>query len=497
MSPRNRPPAPKPKPGARQAPVIDSTETTHDFTFVNTTGAPNLSQPAAKLMRGHVTKTNFAKRRQRLASSGGGDVANESAAGSGSDRGSSSKQSTASPEGNQTEPEDDLAQMNPTGSDTSSPPSAGLPGYEQILSNYLSMAYLEKKEAAQSPVQTAWLHYLDAEPALLAIIDAAMAIAYGESLSEPRTDHTAEAYSQYATNLLIQRIQAGVAKADNISPIVLTMTVSARLMGNDSLWNMHINGLVAIIKERRQQNKLELLPWLCDVLILDAVNYILGYPRVYHCKLIDALENTSQSLSEVARISDDLIKMRELIDLHLLNHKHTDQNRIVSQIDVLSIKLFNEAEILLTDGKPNVRVFAICVELLLKLLWPPLELQSQEKIANLVSNLKTNMNQIPFKPCGIYNDFTSCPIMLGAVSGMKDAPARQWCVNTLKTALAGIRLRGWGEPLTILEKWLKKESMPMEDIRGLWKEVAEGEVPIEDELAGMCVSPFSRLSPPT
>lgn len=137
-----------------------------------------------------------------------------------------------------------------------------------VVSNYLSLAYLEKKEAAQSPVQTAWLHYLDAEPALLAIIDAAMAIAYGESLSEPRTDHTAEAYSQYATNLLIQRIQAGVAKADNISPIVLTMTVSARLMGNDSLWNMHINGLVAIIKERRQQNKLELLPWLCDVLIL-------------------------------------------------------------------------------------------------------------------------------------------------------------------------------------------------------------------------------------
>lgn len=129
MSPRNRPPAPKPKPGARQA--VDSTETTHDFTFVNTTGAPNLSQPAAKLMRGHVTKTNFAKRRQRLAS-GGGDAANESAAGSGSDRGSNSKQSTASPEADQTEPEDDLAQMNPTGSDTSSPPSAGLPGYEQI-----------------------------------------------------------------------------------------------------------------------------------------------------------------------------------------------------------------------------------------------------------------------------------------------------------------------------------------------------------------------------
>ncbi|KAH9904171.1 hypothetical protein F4778DRAFT_85122 [Xylariomycetidae sp. FL2044] len=35
------------------------------FTFVNATGTPDLSQGEARRMRAHITKTNFAKRRQR------------------------------------------------------------------------------------------------------------------------------------------------------------------------------------------------------------------------------------------------------------------------------------------------------------------------------------------------------------------------------------------------------------------------------------------------
>jgi hypothetical protein len=35
------------------------------FIFLNTTGATSLSPPAAKRMRAHITKTNFAKRRQQ------------------------------------------------------------------------------------------------------------------------------------------------------------------------------------------------------------------------------------------------------------------------------------------------------------------------------------------------------------------------------------------------------------------------------------------------
>ena len=37
------------------------------FTFVNVSNAPGLGPQEAKQMRGHVTKANFAKRRQRLA----------------------------------------------------------------------------------------------------------------------------------------------------------------------------------------------------------------------------------------------------------------------------------------------------------------------------------------------------------------------------------------------------------------------------------------------
>ena len=37
------------------------------FTFVNVSNAPGLGPQEAKQMRGHITKANFAKRRQRLA----------------------------------------------------------------------------------------------------------------------------------------------------------------------------------------------------------------------------------------------------------------------------------------------------------------------------------------------------------------------------------------------------------------------------------------------
>ncbi len=37
------------------------------FTFLNATGAPGLSQSDAKRMRAHITRTNFANRRQRFA----------------------------------------------------------------------------------------------------------------------------------------------------------------------------------------------------------------------------------------------------------------------------------------------------------------------------------------------------------------------------------------------------------------------------------------------
>lgn len=36
------------------------------FTFLNATGAPVLSQLDSKLMRSHITKKNFANRRQRI-----------------------------------------------------------------------------------------------------------------------------------------------------------------------------------------------------------------------------------------------------------------------------------------------------------------------------------------------------------------------------------------------------------------------------------------------
>lgn len=78
----------------------------------------------------------------------------------------------------------------------------------------------------------------------------------------------AEAHSSKAVNIIIQRIESGHGHTDAVLGAVLSIAFGERLKHNDFAWNIHIDGLVQLVKDRRCQGVSELPFWLCDLLIL-------------------------------------------------------------------------------------------------------------------------------------------------------------------------------------------------------------------------------------
>jgi hypothetical protein len=59
----------------------------------------------------------------------------------------------------------------------------------------------------------------------------------------------AVAHSCKAANIIIQRIKSETAHTGALIGAVLSMAIGERLMHNDLIWNIHVDGLADLIKE--------------------------------------------------------------------------------------------------------------------------------------------------------------------------------------------------------------------------------------------------------
>lgn len=78
----------------------------------------------------------------------------------------------------------------------------------------------------------------------------------------------AVAHSCKAANIIIQRIKSETAHTGAVLGAVLSMAIGERLMHNDLIWNIHVDGLANLITERRSQGECDLPPVLSNFLIL-------------------------------------------------------------------------------------------------------------------------------------------------------------------------------------------------------------------------------------
>ena len=75
-------------------------------------------------------------------------------------------------------------------------------------------------------------------------------------------------HSSRASSFIIQRIGSGQGPTDAVLFAVSTMAFGERLMHNDLAWNIHIDGLAQMIRERRSRGEFELPQWFRDLCVL-------------------------------------------------------------------------------------------------------------------------------------------------------------------------------------------------------------------------------------
>jgi hypothetical protein len=172
-----------------------------------------------------------------------------------------------------------------------------------------------------------------------------------------------------------------------------------------------------------------------------------------------------EKMANLAAICNSIVQLQKAIDSY---HRHgLDAASIAQEIEEPLARLHHEARALRVSDKPHVDAAARAIELVLYLLWPS---QSGAHLTLLASELKEVMCRFPIKGCS-YMDLTSFQLMIGAIAADKGSLTRTWFVKRLSRAVQWMRLRGWHEPLSLLQKRFVCDAGLIKGFEDLWREL--------------------------
>ncbi|KAJ4256267.1 hypothetical protein NW762_009347 [Fusarium torreyae] len=246
------------------------------FTFVNVSNAPGLGPKEAKQMRAHITKTNFAKRRQRLAKE---------------KQDYRTTQSSKDPRLLIFDEQRRLMQkwveaaLDP-GSDSlltsMADPIFSPIGY--LLHDFRPLIFPAGTGAPGSVREKEWINLLESEPAL---VEASVAIALRHCPKHRNTWGPREAAIRKgrAIKLINQRLDTPAGLTDGVLSAVFTLTYAEvsgpqskplaftdcclfQLLGSDAeARSVHIQGLAQMVRVRRSSGNNTIPSWFCDFIL--------------------------------------------------------------------------------------------------------------------------------------------------------------------------------------------------------------------------------------
>ncbi|KAJ5668372.1 uncharacterized protein N7477_006942 [Penicillium maclennaniae] len=420
------------------------------FVFLNTMGGSSLSRPAVKRMRAHITKSNFAKRRRAVGTPQRA-IENLMTIQENNLQPSACSNKSMAFDGDRT------IHLHPA---LTCPEPARDP---KALQKLQKLVYLEGIRSPVSPNEAAWFNLIASDPAL---IESTMAIAV--RLWSPDENWQIEAYqhSDTALNLIKRRLESAATSTDGVLGAVATMALGASLENDDIAWNIHIDGLVQILKERKLRSTDPPPPWLSDLVVLDSVNAVFDFPRLYHESVVETLADCNdQRISRIKVICDSVIQVRQTISSQ--HSRELDSEFIAREIEEPLANLHHEVRALRAVDDSYVQATARSMELVLYLLWPS---QSGAHLTLLASELKDIICQFPFQGCS-YMNLTSFQLMIGAIAASENSPTRRWFVDRMAGEVRAMQLRGWNEPLSLLTN----RNLPTKALTGrlqaLWEEL--------------------------
>ncbi|RDW76864.1 uncharacterized protein DSM5745_06856 [Aspergillus mulundensis] len=409
------------------------------FTFLNSTGA-SLPGPAAKRMRAHITRTNFAKRRQRIAATGASIKPDVKRTRTGR---------------NEAEDEDRGVAPPPTLTRT----ATDIAAFHKIQ----ELVFLEGRHTAGSASEAAWFNLIASEPAL---VEASLAVAVRQWSPDNTWQSKADYHSYTAVRLIKQRITSITTPSDGVLGAVITMALGASLGHDEIAWKIHMDGLAHIVQERVARDPQSLPSWFVDLIIQDSINNIFEFPRVWHPRIVEILgESHDRRILKLAEICDSVTEVRKTISSF---HESPSDVAIAQEIEEPLARLHYEARNLRAPDNLHIDAAARAIELVLYLLRPT---QSSAHLALLAAELKEVISRFPIKGC-TYMDLTSFQLMIGAIAADRASPVRTWFVEKILKPVRWMQERGWRAPLSIVET---VGSDPGDTLVGrlsaLWKEL--------------------------
>ncbi|KAJ5950903.1 uncharacterized protein N7479_009316 [Penicillium vulpinum] len=416
------------------------------FIFLNMTDAATLSPPAAKRMRAHITKTNFAKRRQH---------APPTRAEQREQRKDQSRLLSES--------ETPASNQNITISSTI-PTDPNSARGTTIFHKLQELVFLEGRHSPGSAREAAWFNLISSDPVLT---EATLAVAVRHWSPSAPWQLKAYRHSYEAVHLINQRIMSTGTRTDGVLGAVTTLAFGATLEQDDVAWNIHVIGLAHMIKDRKSRSMKPPPSWMTNLIVQDSVNAIFNFPRLYHEHIVEALiDYDDQRIPIIKRICDSVIQLQEMIESH---HQHQfDPTSVAREIEEPLSQLHYEVRALRATDDVYVQATARAIELVLYLLWPS---QSGAHLTLLAGELKEAICRFPIKGCS-YMNFTSFPLMIGAIAADKDSLPRAWFVDRLTREVRAMQLRGWNRPLSLLQnKYNNNNSTLMGRFKALWQEL--------------------------
>ncbi|KAI1266285.1 hypothetical protein F5Y18DRAFT_435203 [Xylariaceae sp. FL1019] len=424
--------------------------TAPSFTFVTTVGTSGLTDVAAKQVKSHVTKSNFAKRRARLGRID--DVTRHS-----------TSQVQDKPQVRV------VAKIQRSSLDPTESPCQATreDGFSQLVSSKWSLLFLDGSSYPNSSREAAWISLLISESAL---VESTMAIGFRHWSADRYYQEIACKYSSKATETVIQRIGAGRGATDAVLASVWTMAFGERLLSNEAAWKIHINGAVELLNERKAQGLTVLPCWAEDLLTRDIINDLFGFPRFYHQKLVDVTSSSGGTQNSflvcVANLCERLADWITVIETLQASPQTSDF--IVQKVIQPMQEMISEAQTIRSQGRPTLQATCITIQLIIYLSWSCSP--GGIDLTAIAEELKGAICATQFRPC-CYCDLTSCDFMIGALAAREGSATRAWFIKRLKRPWEIVRSHGCDDIVGMLERNMGSKTGLAKRFRSLWEEL--------------------------
>ncbi|KAJ4127952.1 hypothetical protein NW768_008235 [Fusarium equiseti] len=381
------------------------------FTFVNVCNAPGLGPQEAKQMRGHVTKTNFAKRRQRLA-----------------------KASRA--------------------------PNSGF----YALFNQLPFG---ADDIGGSSREAEWVNLVRSEPAL---IEASISIALQQYPGNADTKSLQQAviHKGRAIQLINRKLGTPTGLADGLLSAVFTLTYAELRESDMEARSIHMQGLAQMIRLRQSSRDAPLASWFRDFLLYDSLARSMLTADPSHQPLIEALlseDNPKQM--DIKQIRHEINNLGLMIDnYHASSTIHPDTTLAI-KLKVERLRV--EINTFLGSKDDYVRSLHDSLQLYLLLLWPT---EKPKHLSTLAEELRYLLLHPHPRLCSS-TKMLIWQLFVGAVAAGPSAGVRSWFVTSLREVLSSRISMGLEVTMWCLTQAFTPDARLMAKFQAIWHEVSD------------------------